>query len=176
MSLVVNMFSGPGTGKSSMTAGLFSELKWRGINCEMALEYAKDKVWEDSTSVLHNQVYILGKQYHRIFRLMEKVDVVLTDSPILLSLVYGKDMLPEFEAFVLALFRSMNTFNVFLQREKPYVEAGRLQTEEQARELDMRIRRMLELYNINFVDFPANNLQTFKIANIIEKEMKNGHM
>ena len=51
MTLVVNFFAGPGAGKSSMAAGLFAELKFRGVNCELATEYAKDKVWEGSLGV-----------------------------------------------------------------------------------------------------------------------------
>ena len=46
--LVINLFGGPGCGKSTIAALLFGKLKQNGINCEMALEYAKDKVWEES--------------------------------------------------------------------------------------------------------------------------------
>ncbi len=60
--LIVNLFGGPGAGKSTMAAGLFSELKWRGINCELATEYAKEKVWEESYAIFENQIYIFGKQ------------------------------------------------------------------------------------------------------------------
>ena len=71
--LIVNLFAGPGTGKSTVCAQLFSELKWDGISCEMALEFAKDKVWEESYSVLENQTYIFGKQLHRITRKNKRV-------------------------------------------------------------------------------------------------------
>lgn len=46
--LVVNLIGGPGCGKSTTTAGLFYELKKKGYNCEMSLEFAKDKVYEES--------------------------------------------------------------------------------------------------------------------------------
>ena len=45
--LVVNLIGGPGCGKSTTTAGLFYELKKKGYNCEMSLEFAKDKVYEE---------------------------------------------------------------------------------------------------------------------------------
>ena len=54
--IVVNLFAGPGSGKSTTCAGVFSKLKLIGINCEMALEYAKDKVWENSLDVLNDQI------------------------------------------------------------------------------------------------------------------------
>jgi hypothetical protein len=42
--ILVNLYAGPGTGKSTMAANVFSELKWMGVNCELALEFAKTKV------------------------------------------------------------------------------------------------------------------------------------
>ena len=64
--IVVNLFAGPGSGKSTTCAGVFSKLKLAGVNCEMALEYAKDKVWENSLDVLDDQIYVFGKQLHRL--------------------------------------------------------------------------------------------------------------
>lgn len=86
--LVVNLFAGLGAGKSSLCAHIFAALKWRDINCEMSREWAKDKVLEGSSHVLKNQMYIFGKQQHRLFSLKNEVDIVITDSPLLLSIIY----------------------------------------------------------------------------------------
>lgn len=84
--LVVNLFGVPGAGKSTGAAYVFSMLKMRGINVEYIPEYAKDKVWEDNTEVFKNQAYVFGKQSFRMSRCKDKVDVIVTDSPLLLSL------------------------------------------------------------------------------------------
>ena len=54
--LVVNLFGAPGAGKSTGAAWLFSKLKLGGFNAEMAPEFAKDKVWEESVEVFKNQL------------------------------------------------------------------------------------------------------------------------
>ena len=77
--LVVNLFGAPGAGKSTGAAYIFSRLKLAGINAELVTEFAKDKVWEESKAVFQNQAYIFGKQYFRISRVQDKVDVVITD-------------------------------------------------------------------------------------------------
>jgi broad-specificity NMP kinase len=43
--LVVSLFAGPGVGKSTMATGIFSALKFKGIECEYVSEYAKNLVW-----------------------------------------------------------------------------------------------------------------------------------
>jgi adenylate kinase family enzyme len=66
--LVVNLFAGPGSGKSTFCASVFAKLKILGIDSEMSLEYAKDIVWEESYQKLDHQIYIFGKQLHRLQR------------------------------------------------------------------------------------------------------------
>ena len=53
--IFVNLFGGPSTGKSTLCASIFSELKIKGVDCEMALEYVKDLVWEESFEKIKNQ-------------------------------------------------------------------------------------------------------------------------
>ena len=45
-SLTVNLFGGPGTGKSTTSAAVFSLLKMHGVNAELITEFAKDLTWE----------------------------------------------------------------------------------------------------------------------------------
>ena len=87
--VLINLYGAPGAGKSTGAAYVFSKLKMNGINAELVTEFAKDKVWEESKEVFKNQAYIFGKQYFRISRCEDKVDVIVTDSPLLLSIIYN---------------------------------------------------------------------------------------
>ena len=53
--LIVNLFGGPGTGKSTMMAAIFAELKWQNIMSEMVPEIAKKYVWRDELHLLRDQ-------------------------------------------------------------------------------------------------------------------------
>lgn len=143
--LIVNLYGGPGSGKSTTCAGLYARLKCRGILCEQVLEYAKELVWENNTTKLADQIYIFGKQNRRMNVVRGKVDVIITDSPLLLSIIYGANNYPEFKALVVSEFRKMRTVDVFLDRSGlDYQTEGREQTEDGAHEKDREILRMFD--------------------------------
>lgn len=171
--IVVNFFGGPGSGKSTSAAHVFALLKWEGVNCELTTEFAKDKVWEDSLAVLNDQPYILGKQHHKLFRLIGNVDVVLTDSPLLLSTIYGDKWGDGFEAYAIELFNRYTNINFFLTRLKDYNPKGRVQNYEEAQQLDSLIREKLDKYNYPYDIIPgvpesAVNI-TARIMELIKK-------
>ena len=168
--LIVNLFGGPGTGKSSTAAGLFSELKWRGHTTEMALEFAKGKVWERSTAVLNNQIYVFGKQHHLIWRLRDQVEVVITDAPLLLSLIYGaENTSKQFHELVLHEHWELRNLNVFLERLKAYDPKGRLQTEEEAKIIDRQVQTMLEDAGESYMVMPAQPESIPLLADRVEE-------
>lgn len=162
--LVVNLAAGPGTGKSSTMGGVFSELKWRGVNCEQAPEFAKEKVWEGSTGILSNQIYVFGKQLHTIWRVASQVDVVITDSPLYLSLIYGKSWGLNFEKLVLETYHKFWNVNFFLERHKAYNPMGRMQTEDEARQIDVDIKNLLNNHGLPYESAPSGRESVQLIA------------
>lgn len=157
--LLVNLLAGPGTGKSTTAAAIFSHLKYQGITCEMALEFAKDLVWEQSRHLLANQIYVFGQQHHRINRLVGQVPIVISDSPLLHSVIYDTGENPHFLPMVVHEHSRHANFNVFLERVKKYDPKGRSQTLEEAQAIDERILALLaELERANgeaFASYPA---------------------
>ncbi len=143
--LVVNLYGGPGTGKSTTAAGAFSLLKRQGVSVELVTEYAKDLVWEGSLELLNsNQIHVFAEQHRRMVRLQGKVDVIITDSPLLLTLFYGRTNVSEL--FKQVVEQENDRFwnrDIFLRRRKPYQQAGRTQTEDEARLIDDWLYQML---------------------------------
>ena len=145
--VVINLIGGPCSGKSTIASGVFYELKKRGINCEMALEFAKDKVWEESFKTMDDQIYIFGKQFHKIWRLKDKVNVIITDSPLLISIHYNKDKSKYFDKFVIEQYNRFNNKLYFIERNNDnYQKEGRLQTFDEAKVIDNDIRNSINAF------------------------------
>ncbi len=88
MTIVVNLYGSPGTGKSTTAAGVYYFLKMQHKHCEMVREYIKSWAWEGRTPNNYDQVYLFGKQAKYESLLYGKVDFIITDSPLLLSGFY----------------------------------------------------------------------------------------
>ena len=150
--ILVNLFGAPGAGKSTGAAYIFSQLKMRGINAELVTEFAKDKVWEGSKAVFENQAYIFGKQYFRISRCADQVDVIVTDSPLLLSILYNndEDLGGTFDAVVRRVAKKYNSKNYYLKRVKDYNPSGRFQTEEESDEIASELKHLLDREGVEY--------------------------
>ena len=174
--LIVNLFGGPGVGKSTTAAGVFTLLKLHDVECELITEYAKDLVWEERHKTFRDQQYLFAKQHHRIWRVADKVDVVVTDCPLMLSPVYGeryKATNELFNANVVDVARGFNNLNIVLMRTKRYNQNGRNETEDEAREVDRAITNTLKKYKMDWAEVPGNFEGINKIVKkIMSKEQE----
>lgn len=157
---IVNLYAGPGTGKSTTAAALFAELKYRGHNTELVTEFAKDAAWENrGKKFFRAQEYILGEQSFRLSRVASEVEFVVTDSPILLTRVYREpSYLPALDDLALQVYQRYDNLDVFLVRsaDKPFNPKGRNQTEDEAQELDTKIFEMLRGVGSDFATMAFN--------------------
>ena len=172
--IIVNLFAGPGAGKSTGAAYVFAKLKLSGIDCEYVSEFAKDKVWENNSEVFKNQFYITGKQSFKISRCFGKVDVIITDSPIALGALYARDDQPMLKAASLEDFEKYhcNNFNFVINRVKPYNHNGRNQSESEAKEIDGNTTKFLESHEIPFVVVDGNEKGYDEIVKIVKNGLK----
>jgi len=168
MSLIINFFGGPGIGKSTQSAGLFTKMKKAHMDVELTYEFPKVVAWEENHSAIKDQFYITANQHRNISRLYNKVKYIVVDSPIILGMVY-KDRYskePEypamfydetFDQFVLSLFKKYESLNILLKRdETTYDENGRFQDLTEAKEIDQDIKNRLIIHDIPFIEFDVN--------------------
>jgi hypothetical protein len=164
---VINLFAGPGAGKSTARAGLFNLMKNNGINCEEVTEYAKDVTWDETQVLLSDQLYVLANQNRRLTRLKDKVEYAVSDSPLLLTINYlDPQYLPyTFRGMTMELWNTYDNINYFIQRTKPYNPVGRNQTADEAKQIDANIKMMLDYLKIPYKEIPGDKTAPYKIFN-----------
>lgn len=160
---VVNFFGGPGCGKSTCAAKLYSELKQMGICAEMVTEYDQGHGLGAPRERARGSLYMFAKQAGRLRRLQGQVDVVITDAPLLMQLIFQRRLgapqalldLTRHEA------RQFDCWNYFLRRVKPFDQRGRVEDEATARSMDRDILQLLvdERVEFNVVDGDASLLK-----------------
>ena len=174
--LIINLFGSPGSGKSTGATYIFSKLKMFGIDCQYIGEYAKDKCWQGNSFMFQcpqNQFYIGAKQFYRVNQVNGKVDVAITDSPILLNSIYNKSeyLGQQYNHILYKLFNKFDNLNFFLKRTKQYNANGRNQTEIQSDEISSKIVEMMFNNGVEctFVDGDEDGYQ--KIYDFIIKKL-----
>ena len=175
--LVINLFGAPGSGKSTGAACIFSYLKRNGIDCELVTEYAKDKCWEENSFIFDdpdNQFYIGAKQFYRVNRVNGKVDVIVTDSPILLNCFYNKSSLmgEEYNIVAKRLFQKFNNVNFFVNRVKEYNPNGRNQTVDEANQIALDMKKFISQWNVPYIEVCGDDIGYQFICEYVLKMLK----
>jgi hypothetical protein len=170
---VVNFFGGPGTGKSTTAAELFSRMKKLNYKVELIHEIAKDYVWERWNHIFREQDFIFAHQHRLQRRLVgHDIDYVILDSSMLLGLFYTPDDFPpSFKMFLREVFDSYDNLNIYLERSDQfeYVQEGRNQTLNQAQQIDHDVRKYLDTTNVPYHVVPAGLGSASNILTLIEK-------
>ena len=154
--LHINIYGGPGAGKSTMRARLFYELKKRQYKVEEIVEYAKELTYGEDNIKLSDGLLMLARQHHPHYVLNKKVDYIITDSPFFMGMAYV-DSTSEFKKFKKALHKlaislnsSYETLNFFIEKNHEYQEYGRNHTELEADKKAKEIKRILNKNNIDY--------------------------
>lgn len=114
MTQIINFFGRPLSGKSALCAGVFAEMKFAGFSVECAWDYSKELLYEGKLPKT-SQMMIFYQQRKRIDRLLGKVDFILTDSPLLMGLVYGEKETIVSGVILGSVDETVNT-NVYVHR------------------------------------------------------------
>jgi len=163
---VINLYGGPGTGKSTYAAFLFSLLKQKGLDAELVTEYVKQWAWDGKQPVNYDQFYLFGKQAKKEYSLFGKVDYVVTDSPMLVCAYYsGLYGTPEQGTLFRHMYQTyikmceasgVEIKHYFLKRLKPYNPKGRFQNEQQAKDIDLELKIFMKSLGIKFEEIDGS--------------------
>lgn len=165
----INLFGGPGAGKSTMAAMVFGELKNRGVNVELVREVVKWWAYAGRRLDAWDQVLTFGQQLNEEHHLAKAgVEVVVSDSPLLLQSFYSADNAGELAVMAKRYETLHPSINYFVERTKKYNPLGRFQKEDEAREVDLA---MAEYLNANGVKYGSVGNFDYLMV-LIESDLK----
>lgn len=143
---------------------LFARLKIKtNYSIEYIQEVAKSLVWEEDFELLDNQYWVSTKQYRLLNSLQNKLDLIITDGCLLHGIYYNRNNennvsnVQKTEDFIKSSFDKFNNINIFLERSPAleYEQAGRYQTEEEAKSIDLFFKTYLDQHQIPYQSFPV---------------------
>lgn len=152
----INLYGGPGTRKSSLAAYIYSQLKGMKIRVELVQEFVKTWAYEKRQPSSFDQLYLFARQLRmEDIVLRNGVDLVITDSPIGLSIcysqAYGFVQWPALTILAQEFERTYPSLNLFFDRSgTEYEEHGRFQKEEDAIKIDKVILAYLESHQFPY--------------------------
>lgn len=162
---VIEMIAGPGAGKSSAALLLAGHMKARGYKVEYVREVAKDLIHDGHTrsprdpslpdhSMFTEQDWILATQNNLYRRMLaHDIEYLVTDTSLLLGLIYKEDWYPEsFKDYLMDVYQSYTNITFYVERGNiPYVQDGRNEDSEQAKQKDKEASYLLQYLKVPYV-------------------------
>lgn len=146
----IELYGGPGIGKTHITRDITSALSKAGIKTDLVQEKAKEFAYRKQTPERWDQLELFNSQLQREFNLLRYgVEIVVTDSPLFMNACYGyryKFCAANHIYDMSRLFdEQYSPYRILLTRnDEWFKEHGRFQNLEEAKELDEFIAIMLK--------------------------------
>jgi len=161
MTRVINFFAGPSAGKTTNALGLASYLKTRRKDILYIPEFAMQAVVQGRLQTLEDQLYILGKQAHKLYDAKDHFEYVVTDAPLFLMLYYMKDANKKFvdgtrwketlADLVIQTFDQYDNYTYFVDRgDREFRQMGRIHNFQQSVQIDGELRKIASTNGIPY--------------------------
>lgn len=166
MTVLINFFGSPSSGKTTLSAALFTRLKVMGVNVEYTPEYVKGWVYESRPVGKYGQFTIFGEEVRRQSRLFNTVDIAISDSPVALTGFYNYFYSGRQDNCLSSACKefyrraqeedNIQVINFLLPKRNEYVSGGRYQSESEAAQVNIQLKEWLnkEGYNYTLLDCP----------------------
>lgn len=176
--LYINLIAGPGAGKTTLVYFLAYLMKKKGYNIEFEQEIAKKLVYKGDDRINH-QEEISKKQFENLIDLDGYVDFIITDGSILHGLYFNRynelnrSDVKKTETMIIKNHNQMNCVNIYLKRDKTklWEQNGRKENREQSYKIDEILKEILDEKNIEYKEFPSDEIYAEKMIEYIESKI-----
>ena len=152
--MVINLFGGPGCGKSSLASYIYSYLKSHHYSVGLLQEFATQLILNKNIEALKKQYWVITNQLYNQELLEESYNIVITDSPILLGEIYDIDENSVTKELLKVLmtekFKEKENINIFIRRDlkKEFSLDGRVHDLSESLKKDVEIENMLKSHSV----------------------------
>lgn len=183
MTLLIEFYGGPSSGKSTTSLALTSLLKvyldqYSGstMRVEYVSEAAKGLVWESGSLMLGNQARLFGEQFRRLERLRGKVDIIVSDSPLWLCEFYGRrDLYPPdaWAEVIRAHYANFEVMPILVNRVGRFETSGRVHDEGASTEAHAAIAAIARReYGDNLIEMDADVGTPFRVIRRLAEDAR----
>ena len=161
---VINILGAPSVGKSTIASLVFAELKMLHYSAEIIHEYAKQLIYQGKFDELDNQYNVTFNQYHLVKCIENKVEYIVTDSPLILGCVYNKyhvgnvSNISKTEKMILEKNAEFENIYIYIERNPdfPYETAGRIHSSNESDTIGSLLKKVLQENNIVYKSFVSD--------------------
>ena len=154
----INIYGGPGVGKSTLAARIYSDLRRNFVSVELVQEVVKQYVYAGRVLKPWDYVHTFGQQFEaELLPLSAGVKTIVTDSPLFLQCIYAYECgSPVYEQLVdiCRIFDeeySVRNLLVLRSGSTPYETLGRWQDKGEAIKTDKMVRDALDRHLIDYI-------------------------
>lgn len=148
----INLFGGPGVGKTTLASSVFALLRRQGVPCEMVPEWIKQWAYEGRVQQGFDPFYAFARQLHSEEESLRHVGVTISDSPVYLQCMYADKNAPSIADDMWSIAHTYEqtypSRNYYVTRDGDYEQSGRWESHADAVDMDLHIRSKLLLYKI----------------------------
>lgn len=149
--LKINLYGAPSSGKTTLASQIFAEMKSKNYHTAYVLEYSKDLVYQGVDMRTLSEVerlFILVEQLRRENILKDKVDFLVTDSPMILTAYYHQDPFKRedwsYAKDIVMRNLSKNEIHIWLEPTNNFEQKGRSHDENQSKEISKELLKYLK--------------------------------
>lgn len=172
----ISIFGPPCSGKTTLSAKLFADLKIAGFNIALMDEYIQKMIRNGTNIQSFDQFYVFAKLLNQEdIALRSDFDFVITDAPLLINVFYTKLREDTFWEDNLSIAKKFEekypSLNIFLTAEKnrdKFQNKGRIHRFDQAVEMEKDMLSFVSKYSDvkTFSKDDYNEMKDFVLENI----------
>ena len=168
--MILNFVGGPAVGKTTFATSIYAKLKQKGVSVGLVTEFATQCIMEKNTDIFNYQYFISANQLYRQETAEQHYKMVVTDSPILLFMVYDENMDKDLEKFYIERYRQKDNLLFYIERNNDiFSPEGRRNTLQEGILIDEKIISILNKYKIDYTKLKNTEQSQNDILDIVQR-------